>query len=110
MIRKILAASVAAILGAALTTPAAAEEAGDICAALAKLAHSFAEAKYAGVPLSEIMEIASRGSDIDVIKAQQELALSAYSLPDYSSPEFQRRAAREHSNAVAVYCYRLTIK
>src|SRR5690606_3703431 len=48
------------ILGAVLTTPAAAEEAGDICASLAELAHTYAEAKYAGVPLGKIMEIASQ--------------------------------------------------
>lgn len=97
---------IAAILGAALTTPAAAEEAGDICAALAELAHTYAEAKYAGVPLGEIMEIASRGSDIGLIKVQRELALDAYSLPDFTMPEYQNRAMREHSNAVAVSCYR----
>lgn len=107
MTRKILAASVAAILGAALTTPAAAEEAGDICAALAGLAHTYAEAKYAGVPLGEIMEIASRDSNTGLAEVYRELALEAYSLPNYSTPEFQNRAMREHSNAVAISCYRL---
>lgn len=98
---------IAAILGAALTAPAAAEEAGDLCASLARLAHTYAQAKYAGVPLGEIMAIASQNSNPALVEVYRELALEAYSLPDYGTPEFQNRAMREHSNAVAVSCYRL---
>jgi len=98
---------IAAIVGAALTTPAAAEEAGDICASLAELAHSLAEAKYAGVPLGEIMAVASQDSNPGHVEVYRELALEAYSLPDFTTPEYQNRAMREHSNAVAISCYRL---
>ena len=98
---------IAAILGAALTTPAVADETGDICASLAELAHTYAKAKYAGVPLGEIMAIASREPNPGLAEAYRELALEAYSLPDFTTPEYQNRAMREHSNAVAVSCYRL---
>lgn len=95
------------ILGAVLTAPAAAEEAGDICAALAELAHTYTKAKYAGVPLGEIMAIASREPNPGLAEVYRELALEAYSLPDFTTAEYQHRAMREHSNAVAVSCYRL---
>lgn len=105
MTRKILAAALMA--GILSTAPVSAEEeSGDICASLARLAHTYAKGKYAGVPMGEAMAFATRDPESSLTPIYRAMVIDAYALPDFTTPEYQNRAMQEFSNEVALICYR----
>lgn len=105
MIRKALTAALMA--GILSTAPVVAEEESwDSCSALARLAHTYAKAKYDGVPMGEIMAFTMRNPENEMTPIYRSLVIDAYGLPDYRSRDNQLQAMHEFSNEVALICYR----
>lgn len=98
---------ITAALGAALIgTPAMAElHDDDACANLGILADAIAEARYAGVPIGDMMEVVRR-ADTDAERVvYRAIVMDAYSLPDYRSHELRDIERQEYANSIALACY-----
>lgn len=80
---------------AALAVPA---YANDTCAEWSEFAETAAEVRYSGMPMREAMEYA------DGVEIAQAVIQDAYSLPSYSTKEFQQEAVVEFGNDVYTWC------
>lgn len=70
----------------------------EFCTGLHSLTETIFSARFAGVPLPEMLATAE-GSDMTTA-----IILDAYDVPEYQSPEVQARATREGANRVMLQC------
>lgn len=81
---------------------ATAEDKQKYCISVSETAKVSAKAKYKGIPLSTLLtKIASLE---EVPDNAIPILLAAYSLPDFTTPEYQQRTIREFADSVLVQC------
>lgn len=88
------------IVGAILSrfiVQAQADDSG-LCKSVSELAFNTAQARYAGVPIYEVMDIVKEKPEVFFIVEM------AYQLPDYQGEEMQYKASREFSNETYLSC------
>jgi len=95
----------AAATAMVLSTTTVNASGSQLCSKLSEMAESVAEARYNGVAMRNIidrMKVDNESYESIIISVIDE----AYSLPNYSTDEYQQRAIREFGNEV----YRTCIK
>lgn len=88
--------------GIMAASPAAAGE--HVCQSIGLLARNIMTARQVGVPLSELMSIAT--DDEGVNDLAHAMAIAAYDAPNYSMEENRAEQLREFVNAAEVACYK----
>lgn len=76
------------------------------CTAVAELAGVMAESRYAGIPITKLL-------NLDWVKEKKiytDMVNEAYSLYAYVSPANQKRAVTEHINATMQACMKILSK
>lgn len=68
------------------------------CEQIHDAAEAFMEARQSGVSVTDMMEVAG---DDQVIR---NMVIGAYSVTEYHTPEYQRRAVREYAEAWYIGC------
>lgn len=92
-------------VNANITTPYAPHERERFCPAIENLATQIMLARQAGVPMGTMMQTANR-MDGRVKQLNIALIMKAFEGPQYSTKEFQRRAATEFASASMLKCYK----
>lgn len=97
MMRYIFTAAAAAML-AATGQAHATDKVEETCGTLSRVAENIGELRYNDAPMRTVME-AVEG------ELAKSIVQDVYSLPAYSSDEYQQRAIRRYSNRVYRVCY-----
>lgn len=92
-------------VNASIETPYAPHERERFCPAVEYLATQIMLSRQSGVPMGSMMQIANRQQG-RVKQLNVALILKAFEVSQYSTKEFQRRAATEFASASMLKCYK----
>lgn len=92
------------LLVGALENPAHSNE--NVCKQIGETAAVLMDAKYVGLPISQLIETMHEKADVSTHKMLTAMILAAYSRPNYSSDEYQKRETAIFRNEIEMECYR----
>lgn len=86
-------------------TPATQDQVQELCTSLGESATYVLLARENGLPLSKVLEL-SQTSTPEMTKFAREMAMMAYDLPHFSTPEMQAKQSQDFRNQIELMCFR----
>lgn len=76
----------------------------ELCEGFASYAEVTMKAHQAGVPLSTVLGALSTEEQVELKELMQEIVITAYKTPRYSSEEYKSKAAADYRDKIHVSC------
>ena len=85
--------------------PATPEQIQELCTTLGESATYVLLARENGLPLSKVLEL-SETQTPEMTKFAREMAMAAYELPHFSTPEMQAKQSQDFRNQIELTCFK----